>query len=113
MKDQYFLIVVDEGASTCVISISCWKASGSPQVVPSPTLLTTCDVHSHRPHGIVPSLPIFFGDKTVNIEVKIFDTNLDYNLLLGWNWIYEMDAIASSLFRILYFPHEGMIFIVD
>ena len=35
--------------------------------------------------------------------------NLDYNLLLGRNWIYEMDAIVSSLFHILCFPHEGRI----
>ena len=43
----------------------------------------------------------------VNIEVEIVDANLDYNLLLGRNWIYEMDAIVSSLFLILCFPHEG------
>ena len=26
--------VVDEGASTCVMSLACWKALGSPQLVP-------------------------------------------------------------------------------
>jgi hypothetical protein len=27
--------VVDEGASTCVMSLSCWKGLGSPEIVPS------------------------------------------------------------------------------
>ena len=51
-KTNIFRTVVDEGASTCVMSMSCWKAIGSPSVVPSPTLLTTFDGHSHRPYGI-------------------------------------------------------------
>lgn len=48
-----------------------------------------------------------------NIEVEIVNVNLDYNLLLGRNWIYKMDAIDSSLFCILCFPHEGRIVKVD
>ena len=91
-------MVIDEGASTCMMSLACWKGIRSPEAIPSTTLLTVFDVHSNRPHGIVPALPIFVGGKTINIEVEIVDASLDYNLLLGRNWIYEMDAIASSLF---------------
>ena len=68
-------MVVDEGASTCVMSLTCWKTIGSPKSVPSTTLLTVFDGHSHRPHGI--------GGKNINIKVEIVDANLDYNLLLG------------------------------
>jgi hypothetical protein len=35
--------IVDEGASTCVMSLSCWKAIGSPELTPSLTLLTMFD----------------------------------------------------------------------
>ena len=41
------------------------------------------------------------------------DASLDYNLVLGRNWIYEMDAISSLLFRLICFPHEGRIVTVD
>ena len=85
----------------------------SPQAVPSPTLLMKFDGHSHRPHGIILAFPICVGGKVVNIEVEIVDANLDYNLLLGKNYIYEMDAIVSSLFCILCFPHEGRIVKID
>lgn len=58
-------------------------------------------------------LRICVGGKVINIKVEIVDANLDYNLLLGRNWIYEMDAIVSPLFCILCFPHQGRIVKVD
>ena len=70
-KCNIFRMVIDEGASTCVMSLTCWKGIGSPAAVPSATLLTAFDGHSHRPHGIVPALPICVGGKTVNIEVDV------------------------------------------
>ena len=53
-----FCTVVDEGASTCVMSLACWKAIGQPELSSSPTLLTAFDGRSFRPHGIIPSFPV-------------------------------------------------------
>jgi hypothetical protein len=53
-----FRTVVDKGASTCIMSLSCWKAIGKPTLSPSPALLTVFDGRSFRPHGIVPSFPV-------------------------------------------------------
>jgi hypothetical protein len=41
-----FHIVVDEGTSTCIMSLVCWKAIGPTILSPSTTLLTTFDSHS-------------------------------------------------------------------
>ena len=38
---------------------------------------------------------------------------VDYNLLLGRNWMYSMQAVASSLFRIVCFPFNGKIVTID
>lgn len=38
---------------------------------------------------------------------------LDYNLLLGHDYAYDMGAIFSTLFRVICFPHEGKIFTID
>ena len=84
-KCNIFQTVVDEGASTSVMSLACWKGIGSPVAAPFATLLTAFDGHSHRPHGIVPTFPICVGGKTINIEVEIVDASLDYNILLGRN----------------------------
>jgi hypothetical protein len=53
-----FRTMVDEGTSTCVMSLACCKAIGQPILSLSPTLLTSFDSRSFRPHGIIPSLPM-------------------------------------------------------
>jgi hypothetical protein len=78
-----FRTVVDEGTSTCIISLACWKAIGQPALSTSPTLLTVFDDRSFQSHGIVPSFPVLLGGKTVCVEVEVVDAPLDYNLLLG------------------------------
>jgi hypothetical protein len=108
-----FRTVVDEGASTCVMSLACWKAIGQPELSPSPTLLTAFDGRSFRPHGIIPSFPVQLGGKTVCVEVEVVDAPIDYNLLLGRSWTYAMQAVVATIFRVLLFPHEGRIVTID
>ena len=105
--------MVDEDASTCVISLACWKSIGQPELSPSPTLLTVFDGHSFQPHGIIPSFPVQLGGKTVCVEVEVVDAPIDYNLLLGHSWTYAMQAVVAEVFRILLFPHEGRIVTID
>jgi hypothetical protein len=93
-----FCKVVDEGASTCIMSLTCWKATGQPVLSPSPTLLTSFDGRSFRPHGIVPSFPMQLGGKTVCVEVEVVDAPLDYNLLLGRSWTYSMQVVFATVF---------------
>ena len=40
---KVFRTVLDEGASTSVLSLSCWKALSSPKLVTSPTTLKAFD----------------------------------------------------------------------
>ena len=99
--------VIDEGVAASVMSLSYWKGLGSPELSKSATMLTTFDGRSFRPHGIIPSLKVRLGGKTIAIEVEVVDAPLDYNLLLGRNWMYSMQAVASSMFCIVCFPHNG------
>jgi hypothetical protein len=101
-----FHMGVDEGTLTCVMSLACWKAIGQPVLSPSSTLLTTFDDHLFRPRGIIPSFPMHLGGNTMCIEVEVVDASLDYNLLLGRSWIYAMQVVVVTVFRVLLFPHE-------
>ena len=49
----------------------------------------------------------------MSIEVEVIDAPLDYNLLLGRSWTYAMYAIASAVFQVVVFPHEGKLVTVD
>jgi hypothetical protein len=96
-----FHTVVDEGASTCIMSLACWKAIGQLALSPSHTLLTAFDDRSFRPHGIIPSFPVQLGGKTVCVEVEVVDAPLDYNLLLGQSWTYATQAVVDIIFSSL------------
>ena len=76
-------------------------------------MLTAFDGRYFRPHGILPSLKFCLGEKTIAIEFKVVDAPLDYNLFLGRNWMYIMQAIASSLFYVVCFPHNRKIIMID
>jgi hypothetical protein len=108
-----FRTVVDEGASTCVVSLAYWKAIGQLALSPSPTLLTTFNGHSFRPHGIIPSFLVQLGGKIMCVEVEVVDAPLNYNLLLDRSWTYAMQVVVAIVFRVLLFPHEGHIVTID
>ena len=76
---------LEEGTSTSVMSLSCWRAIGSPEVNRSPTTLKAFDGRGFKPYGLLPSLQIELGGKSVSIHVEIVDAPLDYNIFLGCN----------------------------
>ena len=105
--------VIDEGITAFAMSLSCWKGLGSPELSKSATMLTAFDGRSFRLHGILPSLKFHLGGKTVAIEFKVVDAPLNYNLLLGRNWMYSMQAVSSSLFCVVCFPFNEKIVTID
>ena len=61
------------------------------------------------PHGILTTFPIELGGKTVTVEVEVVNAPLDYNLLLRRSRFYPMRAVASTIYRLVRFPHHGKI----
>ena len=66
-------IVIDEGGSTCVMYLGCWKGLGSPTLKPSKKVLKAFDGHSFPPHGLIMAFPIELGGKTVQVYVEVVD----------------------------------------
>jgi hypothetical protein len=107
------LTVIDEGASTCIMSITCWKSIDSPTLTESHNNVKAFNGTGFKPYSVLPSFSITLEGKDVNIEVEVFDAPLDYNLLLGCSWIDSMRAVVSTLFRVLCFPHQGKVVTVN
>ena len=105
--------IIDEGASTCVMPLSCWRAITSPDINQSSATLKAFDCHGFKPYGILNSFPMELGGKTMSIDIKVVDAPLDYNLLLSHSWLYYMTVVASSIFRLIQFPHQGQIVAID
>ena len=105
--------IIDEGESTCIMSMSFWKTLGSPPLSRSPTTLKDFDGITYTPCGILSNLQIELGRKIVTIEFQVVDGSLDYNILLGRPWRYAMVVVVSTYLHTISFPHKGGITIID
>jgi hypothetical protein len=57
--------------------LSYWRDLGSPNLVPSTTMLKAFDGRSLKPHGIITAFPFELGGKIVSVKVKVVDAPLD------------------------------------
>ena len=105
--------IIDEGASVSILSSTAWKALGSPLLMPVTHNLLSFNKGTSRPLGTLPKLPVSLGGKAVHLNVMVVLGLLDYNLILGHDYVYSMEAIVSTLFQVIHFPHEGKIVTVD
>ena len=105
--------IVDEGASVSNLSSTALQYLGSRQLVPSTDQILYFNQRPTTPLGTLPYFPITLGGKTVCIDVMVVKDPLDFNLLLGRDYVYIMKAVVSTLFRVMHFPHDGKIVTID
>jgi hypothetical protein len=105
--------LIDEGASVSILSSVTWYALGCPQLASVTQNLLAFNRGTSQPLGILPQFPVTLGGKTVFIDVMVVRDPLDFSLLLGRDYVYAMKAIVSTLFRVISFPHDGIIVTID
>ena len=74
----------------CVMSTLVWQKLGSPILQSSSMTVWDYDGHPTKSQGILPHVPIMLAEKTVLIDIKVINAQLDYNLLLGRSYMYAM-----------------------
>jgi hypothetical protein len=47
------------------------------------------------------------------VDVIVVQGPLDFNMLLGRDYVYAMNVVVSTLFRVMHFPHNGSIVTID
>jgi hypothetical protein len=72
--------------------------------------LRAYDGQPSSPKGLFQNVPVELEGKTILIDIDVIDAPLDYNILFGHSYMYEMKVVASSMFRTMMFPHNGKIF---
>ena len=63
--------------------------------------------------GIISQTPVTLGGKTVLVDFMVIEDPLDFNMLLGRDYVYAMQAVVSTLFRVMYFNHGEEIVTID
>jgi hypothetical protein len=105
--------LIDEYASISILSSIAWQALGCPHLEPVTQNLLSFNRRTSQPLGTLPQFPVTLGKKTVFIYVMVVQDPLDFTLLLGRDYVYAMKAIVSTLFPVIYFPHDGRIMTID
>lgn len=101
--------MVDEGSSANIISSLTWKALGSPKLLTAQSQFLAYDRRPGESMGVLPQLPITLGGKTVLIDMMVVDSPLEFNMLLGRDYVYAMNAVVYSLFRVMCFLITGIL----
>jgi hypothetical protein len=63
--------------------------------------------------GVLPQLPISLSGKNVLVDVTVVQGPLDFNMLLGRDYVYAMNVVVSTLFWVMHFHHNGSIVTID
>jgi hypothetical protein len=86
---------------------------GCPQLSLVTQNLLAFNRRTSQPLGILPRFLMTLGGKIVFIDVMIAQDPLDFYLLLRRDYLYNMKAIVSTLFHVIYFPHDIIIVTID
>jgi hypothetical protein len=95
------------------LSSVAWYALVFPQLAPVTQNLLAFKKRTSQPLGILPQFPVTLGGKTIFIDVMVVRDPLDFSLFLGWDYVYAMKDIVSTLFCVISFPNNGRIVTID
>jgi hypothetical protein len=63
--------------------------------------------------GVLPQLPILLVRNIFLVDVIVVQGLLDFNMILGHDYVYPMNVVVSTLFRVMHFPHNGSIVTIN
>ena len=90
--------IIDEGASTCIMSKNIWHKLWFPKLKPSNITLRAYDGRPLATVGLYQNVPVCLVGKMALRDIEVLDAQLDYNILLGQSYMYAMSAITSFVF---------------
>ena len=86
---------------------------GSPNLVSIAIQLLAFDGKTCIALGILTQTPVTLGGKTVSVDFMVIEDPLDFNTLLGRDYVYAMQAVVSTFFLVMYFNHCEEIVTID
>ena len=78
---------------------------GSPSLVLTANQLLEFDRGTCVALGILTQTPVTLGGKTILVDFMVIEDRLDFNMLLGRDYVYAMQAMVSTFFHVMYFNH--------
>ena len=63
--------------------------------------------------GIIDLTPVTLGGKIVLVDFMVIEDPLYFNMILGCDYVYAMQAVVSMFFCVMYFNHGKEIITID
>ncbi|KAL5725266.1 hypothetical protein ACHQM5_008428 [Ranunculus cassubicifolius] len=110
MKRRVSRMLADEGSGGCILYSNCYERLNLPQelIFHDNNLLSGFDGHKSKPIGYI-TLDVSLMGKVLSVDFALMDCKSPFNGILGRTWTHPMEAIASSLYQCVKFPHNGRV----
>jgi hypothetical protein len=72
-------------------------------------MLLTDNGWCSQPEGLFQNILVELVGNFILIDIEVINALLNYNNVLGWNYMNEMNAITSLVLCVMIFPHNGKI----
>ncbi|CAL9018791.1 unnamed protein product [Prunus brigantina] len=97
-------VFVDCGATINILPCSLMRklAKTREDLIPSDVVMSSFVGDKSKTIGVLP-LKITVADQTRIAAFYVVESSVDYNILLGRDWIHQAGCIPSSLFQLLFF----------
>ncbi|CAL8135844.1 unnamed protein product [Prunus armeniaca] len=97
-------VFVDCGATVNILPYSLMKKldKSKEDLIPSDVVMSSFVGDKSKTIGVLP-LKITVADQTRVAAFYVVESSIDYNILLGRDWIHQSGCIPSSLFQLLFF----------
>ncbi|CAL2239320.1 unnamed protein product [Prunus armeniaca] len=97
-------VFVDYGATINILPYSLMKKldKSKEDLIPSDVVMSSFVGDKSKTIGVLP-LKITVADQTRVAAFYVVESSMDYNILLGRDWIHQSGCIPSSLFQLLFF----------
>ena len=79
---------------------------GSPSLVSTASQLLDFDRRTSRDLRILTQTFVTLGGNTILVDFMVIEDPLDFNMLLGHDYVYAMQAVVSTFFHVMYFNHN-------
>ncbi|CAL2230091.1 unnamed protein product [Prunus armeniaca] len=97
-------VFVDCGATVNILPYSLMKKldKSKEDLIPSDVVMSSFVDDKSKTIGVLP-LKITVADQTRVAAFYVVKSSMDYNILLGHDWIHQSGCIPCSLFQLLFF----------
>ena len=104
------MVLIHDGSSLnmCPLKIASCLGLRIEDFVPTNQHLRAYDNSRREVLGIV-TLELTIGMMIKKVEFQVLNIASCFNMLLGRPWIHDTEAVPSSLYQMVWFPHKGAI----